>query len=73
MIDFETIAIIKSTQAITTFTNYISSKDESLTLPEAIAVAAVIVNNLPDLFEENPQLVDSAIAIAREIKAARNN
>ena len=73
MIDFETVAIIKSTQAITTFTNYIKSKDESLTLPEAIAVAAVIVNNLPDLFEENPQLVDYAIAIAKEIKTARNN
>lgn len=73
MIDFETVAIIKSTQAITTFTNYIKSKDESLTLPEAIAVAAVIVNNLPELFEENPQLVDYAIVIAKEIKAAKNN
>lgn len=73
MIDFETVAIIKSTQAITTFTNYIKSKDESLTLPEAIAVAAVIVNNLPNLFEENPQLVDYAIAIAKEIKTARSN
>ena len=73
MIDFETVAIIKSTQAITTFTNYIKSKDESLTLPEAIAVAAVIVNNLPNLFEENLQLVDYAIAIAKEIKTARSN
>ncbi|MEH2404140.1 hypothetical protein [Nostoc sp.] len=56
------------------FVNYIRTIHPELNLNESTVAAAVVLNNLPNLFRENPLLIDELEKVAVIIKnrASRN-
>lgn len=53
--------------------DYIRTLDPDLKLDEATLLAAIALHNLPELFQENPLLVDRFREAAAEIKRKRRN
>lgn len=68
-IDPEVIAAIKSAQAVSRFSHYIKSLDNTLTLAGATAIAAAVIESLPHLFDANPDLLDVVMTVIAEGKA----
>ena len=67
-IDREIIATIKSARALSHFAHYVKSLDDTLTLAGATAVAAAIVQGLPSLFDDNPDLLAIVLTVIAETK-----
>lgn len=68
-IDPEIIATIKSAKALSGFSHYIKSLDNTLTLADATLLAAAVIDSLPNLFESNPDLLDVVKIVIAEGKA----